>query len=288
MKKLIFAICSLVALAVAAQVWVTVPGTSTGAIKMMQGMFYTSGSMSYGVSNVVNAGMNAYSFGFNNLAGNSNSITIGKNNTVFGEAAMSFGSGCTAGGTSALSAGSLCVASGTTAFAQGASATASGSYSHASGLQPASPLYGQLSRGAGVFSTVGDAQMSILTSRITTVGSTPANLLLSGGSSTFILIPANTTWAFSILVGARTTDAGTGDEESAGYTLQGVIERHNTAATTAIVGVVLKVVLAEDDVLWDVAATADTTNGALTITGTGNNETLVRWVATITLTQISG
>ena len=132
--------------------------------------------------------------------------------------------------------------------------------------------------------------MSILTARavMTPATSTVTNLYLDGTSSNPIALPSNTSWVFRAEVVGRTTDAGTGDEESGAYTITGLIERDNAAADTRIVGSVTTTVIAEDDAAWDATATADTTNGALTITVTGNNETTIRWVATVYLTQVGG
>jgi hypothetical protein len=81
--------------------------------------------------------------------------------------------------------------------------------------------------------------------------------------------------------------AGT-PRETAGYTVEGGITRGANAAATAICGTPTVTVLWEDDAAWDIAIAADTTNGALDIKATGNDEAAVRWLATLYITQFGG
>jgi hypothetical protein len=165
----------------------------------------------------------------------------------------------------------------------GAYNAASGDYSTVPGGQLAvADKYGQASHAAGQFAAPGDAQTSVLVARISTANNTPAELLLAGDNFR-CTIASDTTWAFSILVVARRTDA---DNESAGYEFKGVID--NNAGTTALVGSVTKTVLAEDTAGWDCNVTADDTNDALVVTATGENAKTIYWVARITLVEVTG
>lgn len=130
---------------------------------------------------------------------------------------------------------------------------------------------------------VGAAQTAVMCAAGTTSDATPTNILLS--LSVPIYVADDSTVAFSILLAARRTDA---NNESAGYKFEGVIDRNSGAATTALVGTVTKTVLAEDTVAWDANVTADTTNGAIAITVTGEAAKTIRWVATITLSEATG
>jgi hypothetical protein len=103
-----------------------------------------------------------------------------------------------------------------------------------------------------------------------------------------LVLPNNTTWKFVAEISARSTDAGAGNEESGAWEISGLIERDSAAADTRIVGTPTVTTIAEDDAAWTVAASADTTNGALTITCTGNDETTVRWVAVVRLVEVGG
>ena len=82
--------------------------------------------------------------------------------------------------------------------------------------------------------------------------------------------------AFCIYVVASVTTAG-GNTKA--WKLEGLIKRNSTASGTAIVESVTKTILGADTgaSTWDVAATADTTNGALAITVTGQSSTTINW-----------
>lgn len=150
------------------------------------------------------------------------------------------------------------------------------------GLQAVANRYGQFAHASGQFAVAGDAQTSVLVGRTVTTTVTPGELFLNG-SSLRCTIAADTTWAFTITVVARRTDA---DNESAAYEFKGCID--NNAGTTALVGTVTKTVLAEDTPAWDCDVTASDANDAVTITVTGENAKTIRWVAMTELTEVSG
>lgn len=150
------------------------------------------------------------------------------------------------------------------------------------GFGAVAELYGQQAHAAGVFAAGGDAQTSVLVARRSTTDATPAELFLDGIDDRLVLA-ADATWAFTITVVARRTDA---DGESAAYKFEGCID--NNAGTVALVGAVTKTVLAEDTAAWDCNVTADDVNNALVITGTAEAAKTVRWVARVELTQVAG
>jgi hypothetical protein len=117
--------------------------------------------------------------------------------------------------------------------------------------------------------------------QLTTTNATPTAITFTDG----LVLPNDTTWMFEIDVVARRTDA---DGESAAYRLLGCIDRNANAASTALVGSVGKTVIAEDNAAWDVAATADTTNGAITVTVTGEASKTILWTARVRLVEASG
>jgi len=143
---------------------------------------------------------------------------------------------------------------------------------------------GQFTRASGIFSTVGDAQISSFISRNETTTNVQTELFLDGASGRLV-IPDQTTWTFDIIISARRTDV---DDESAGYKLEGVIDRNTGVATTALVGTLLKTVIGEDTAAWDVTAEADAANGALVIKVTGENAKTIRWVAKTSVVEVSG
>lgn len=142
--------------------------------------------------------------------------------------------------------------------------------------------YGQLAYASGRFAALGDAQTSTFVSRRSTTDATQSELFLDG-SSERMTIATDTTWAFTMLIVARRTDA---DNESAAYEIKGCID--NNAGTTALVGSIATTVIAEDNAAWDVTAEADNTNDALAVKVTGEAAKTIRWVATVWMSQVTG
>jgi hypothetical protein len=99
-----------------------------------------------------------------------------------------------------------------------------------------------------------------------------------------VAIGNNSLWTFSILLSARRTDATGG---GAGYKFEGVIKKDATAASTALVGTPAKSILGETNAAWDAAVSADTTNGSLKVQVTGEAAKTIRWVATVTISQVT-
>lgn len=161
--------------------------------------------------------------------------------------------------------------------------TAVGLNSVALGYDGIANMVGQIAHGGRKFSVQGDVQTSQHILRVQTSFGAPTEM--TTGTSGQLVIPDNSTWTFSILIVARRTDA---DNESAGYKVEGVIDRNGNAASTALVGSVTKTVLAEDNAAWDVTVTADTTNGALKIEVTGEPGKTINWVAFVRTVETTG
>jgi len=81
-----------------------------------------------------------------------------------------------------------------------------------------------------------------------------------------------------VYVVGRRTD---GNDESAGYCYEVLIDRNTGVATTALVGSVRERFVAEDNAGWAVAITADTTRGALQVQVTGENAKDISWKALV-------
>jgi hypothetical protein len=90
-------------------------------------------------------------------------------------------------------------------------------------------------------------------------------------------LPNNSAYYFKVSVIAGVTGAG----NTKAWTLEGAIKRGAGVGTAAIVGTVVTTIVAADAgaSTWTVTATADTTNGGLKITVTGQAATTIRWVA---------
>lgn len=143
--------------------------------------------------------------------------------------------------------------------------------------------YSQVAIASGEFSVNGDAQISNLVARNSTTTATPAELFLDG-ASVRCTIATDTTWAFTITVVARRTDA---DNESFAAKYEGCVD--NNAGTTALVGTVTETVFGDDSgAVWAVSVAADNANDAVVITATGEAAKTIRWVSRIELTEVSG
>jgi hypothetical protein len=107
----------------------------------------------------------------------------------------------------------------------------------------------------------------------------------AAGTTNQVILPDNSAYAFKGTVIATVTGGG----DTAAWELKGAIKRGANAASTAIVGTVVKDVLANDAgaASWDVTFTADTTNGGLKVEVTGAAATTIRWVAKLETTEVT-
>lgn len=220
-------------------------------------------------------------------SGNYSVVLGGKNNTASTSYTITlggFGNASSASYAMALGGKANTVSGLYATVINGNASTASGFFSIASGQQAVADKRGQCAHASGRFAASGDAQTSLLVVRNSTTTNAQTELFIEG-SSTRVTIANDTTWAFQCLIVARRTDA---NDESAGYLIQGVIDRNAAANTTALVGSVTVTVLAEDTAGWDATAEADATNGALVLKVTGENSKTIRWVGRLVLTECTG
>ena len=155
------------------------------------------------------------------------------------------------------------------------------------GRQNEARLLGQVVHGYGI-NALGLSQSSMLVMARTTTDATVTEMSLDSATAAAgnrIVLEDQAAYFFEIQVIARRTDA---DGEGAAYRLTGAIDRNTGVATTALLGTVTKEVIHEDNASWDVAVTADTTNGSLKVEVTGEAAKSVRWSAFVRLTQVKG
>lgn len=169
--------------------------------------------------------------------------------------------------------------------------TASGTHSIVlGGMQGATRgIYGAEARASGRFSAQGDAQRERFIKRRSTTSDTPSTLGTNGaagGSTNQIILPNNSAFSLKGRVVAR--ENATGD--CAAWEFSGLIRRGANAAATALVAAITPTVVAADAgaAAWVVAVTADTTNGGVTITVTGEVSHAIRWVADIETVEVAG
>jgi hypothetical protein len=162
-----------------------------------------------------------------------------------------------------------------------ASAASSGG-SSVTGTQARVRFPGQVSSAAGMFAAAGDAQASRYHLRNNTADAT-ATTLFRNGSSTLLVVPARSTWAFKI----RVTAYNSTDEIGAAWNVVGAIRR-NAANGTALVGSVTSTAYTEGAMSGaSVAVTADDTNEALQISVTGLASKAIRWHAVVETSEVS-
>lgn len=120
-----------------------------------------------------------------------------------------------------------------------------------------------------------DATVTTLTSNSTT----------TAGTGNQVILPNNSAYYFRASVIANVTAAG----NTKAWTFEGAIKRGANAASTVIVGSVIKNIVASDAgaSAWDVSITADTTNGGLAVAVTGAAATTIRWVCKIETTEVT-
>jgi hypothetical protein len=137
---------------------------------------------------------------------------------------------------------------------------------------------------AGYFSVAGDARARQFVMRRQTTNATQSELYLDGISAQLI-VTANRTWLFKILISARQV-AGAGGTvgNSAVYELVGMIKRDGSNNT--VLSGLVKMEIKEDETGWDVTAEADNTNEALAIKVTGAANETIDWLAFVTTVEV--
>ena len=160
-------------------------------------------------------------------------------------------------------------------FAVGSFSIADKSWTVATGSYSKADRVGQIAHAAGYFAASGDAQSARFVLRKKTTDATPTTLMLDG-STTRLTIPSGKIMFCDILISGIKSDGSA----SACYKRKVAIK--NVAGTTALVGTVEAIGTdIEDNVLTDVAITADNTNDALDISVTGIAAETWRWVAVV-------
>jgi len=113
---------------------------------------------------------------------------------------------------------------------------------------------------------------------------TPTEIFIGSTASQRLTLANNSAFAFTLLI----TGAVTGGGDTSGWEIKGVIKRGANAASTVLVGSVTSTLLAQDAgaSTWAVAVTADTTNGSLKLTVTGQAATTIKWAGTCDISEV--
>jgi hypothetical protein len=136
--------------------------------------------------------------------------------------------------------------------------------------------------------TAGSSQSAILILARQTTDAT-ATVLTSNTSAASgtnqVILPNNSAYFFT----GEVVSGVTGGGDTKGWTIEGVIKRGAGVGTTALVGTPTVTSMYADvgAATWALAVTADTTNGGLAVTFTGQASTTIRTVAQIRTTEMT-
>jgi len=173
------------------------------------------------------------------------------------------------------------------AIGQGALAEGRGSFALGSGARAVQR--NKFAFSGPWFNTVGDRQSGLLTLGRDTSDATPTSITSSGGAPATdnqVILPNNSAYSFSGTIIAR--QQASAGSEYASWEIKGALLRDGSAATTVLGnGIKNKLFASAGASAWDIALTADTTNGGLAITVTGAATTNIRWVATVNTSEVT-
>lgn len=227
---------------------------------------------------------------------NYNSICIGNSTQSSGISAVAIGGS----GTSASSAYSSAIG-GTNAIASnlysavygGASGTANGQNSAVigGGYGTARSIVGNFvipASDAPVAALSGRQQLAFLLLGVATTDATVTTLrsnTSTAGTSNQLVLPNNSAYYVRGSCIANVTGGG----NTKAWSFEAAIKRGANAASTAIVGAVIKNVVAADAgaSAWDITISANTTSGCLQVQVTGAAATAIRWVCKIESTEVT-
>jgi len=107
----------------------------------------------------------------------------------------------------------------------------------------------------------------------------------AAGTTNQVILPNNSAYFFR----GEVVSGVTGGGDTKGWTIEGVIKRGANAASTTLVGTPTVTSMYADvgAATWTIAVTADTTNGGLRVTFTGQASTTIRTVAQIRTTEMT-
>ena len=218
------------------------------------------------------------------------SFVAGRDNTASAGRAIALGQANVSLGSWSFSAGNTNTASGDYAFALGNGNSAGGANSFALGSSATTrSVTGLISLNVVAYSgTLGSTQTSIATIGAATTDATPTVLKSNSNTASGtnqLTLSNNSSIAFTAIVTASTTAAG----DCSSWKFEGQIQRGANAASTALVAAITPALITQKAgaSTWAVAVTANTTNGCLAVTVTGQAATTIRWTCTIFASEVA-
>jgi Head domain of trimeric autotransporter adhesin len=240
----------------------------TGAGAMALGGSYASGTDSFAAANADNTG----TYG----AQGANSVAIGYHAKATGANSVAISS----------DVGAVASGPGSCALLGG---TATATYSLAVGPYATTGVRSKTVFGQNAFGVAGDTQWGAVILRASTTDATATVATSDGAAASTnnqVILTNNQAMTFNALITAR--ENATGD--TAAWNVSGCIKRGANAAATALVGTAVSLSTAADTgaTTWTAVCAADTTNGGLKITVTGQAAKTIRWSATVYTNELAG
>ena len=219
-------------------------------------------------------GINSVAIGNNAVASGSLSVAIGRNSSSgLGQDNLAM-----AGGT-INSSKSHCMAIGEQSIVEAEYGVALGTRSKVNSI-------GKFAYQGQPYNGAGHTQMGLVNITADTTDATPKVLSARKGQNLDIAqmnIPDNSCYTFTGTVSGR--EKASEGTDVGGWEVKGVIRREGSASTTTLVNSVINDINVPTG--WAVAVSADTTNGALSVTVTGVASTNIKWIATIYTSEVT-
>ena len=260
----------------------TIAGNGYGAVAL--GAAYASGANSFSAA----IADNTSTYG----ATNTSSIAIGKQAKATGAYGTAIGEATQATASNSVCMGYYSQATGQGSLAFGYDTQATGLQSTAIGLAARNPINGSFKFAGGKHQTSGDSQTGIFpllaetTDATATAMVTYHNNSATASTDNQVVLPNNSVYGFTGTIIARENSAQTND--FAVWEVKGGAVRAASAATTALGSYnINKISESTGAANWSIAISADTTNGAIAFTVTGEAAHSIRWVATINTTEVT-
>jgi hypothetical protein len=240
-------------------------------------------------------------------ATNAGAVALGNTVSASGAGAVSLGFGSTATGaysgafggdqTAASGQRAMCVGSGTASGSYAGCISSKGSNSNGDSAVVIGGSFGFGRSIVGLFVTPasddpftggnsGNNQSTTLVLARQTTDATPTVLRSnssSAGTSNQLILQDSAAYYFKGSIVGRVTSNGS----ASAWSFEGLIKRSTGAGTTVIVQSSLNLVGQDTGASsWAVAISADTTNGGLAVTCTGQAATTIKWVAKLEATEL--
>jgi len=239
--------------------------------------------------NVASGDWSVVSGGWKNLASGEASF-IGGGGSFGGGVAGNTASGTSSvvcgGYTNQSSATSSTIGGGNNNMASGARSTVvGGTYATTRGIT-ANTILGTADRSIASVNGVSQAGLLVIAVETTDATATALRSTTAAASGTNqVILPNNSAYFFT----GEVVSGVTGGGDTKGWTIEGVIKRGAGVGTTALVGTPTVVSTYADvgAATWAIAVTADTTNGGIRVTFTGQASTTIRTVCQIRTTEMT-